>query len=99
MAVTVPGNSASVMALSNVMVIFGGSGDLTRRKLFPALHHLWKEKSGPEWFSVVGVGRDTLTGVACRDMLETAAGAHYGEGFEASAGVELPCRFCQKASP
>ena len=51
MSVTNPGNAASETAPSNVMVIFGGTGDLTRRKLFPALHHLWKEKLSPERFA------------------------------------------------
>ncbi|HRT33679.1 MAG TPA: hypothetical protein P5023_04495, partial [Bacteroidales bacterium] len=27
-----------------VFVIFGGSGDLTRRKLIPALYNLYREK-------------------------------------------------------
>ncbi len=75
-------NSAAEMAPSNVMVIFGGTGDLTRRKLFPALHHLWKEKLGPERFAVVGVGRDKLSETAYRDMLDAAVREHYGEGFD-----------------
>jgi glucose-6-phosphate 1-dehydrogenase len=39
-----------------VMVIFGGSGDLTKRKLIPALYNLAKDHflSG---FAVVGIGR------------------------------------------
>jgi glucose-6-phosphate 1-dehydrogenase len=43
-----------------VVVIFGASGDLTKRKLLPALYHL--EQSGllPENISVVGVARRPL---------------------------------------
>ncbi|HYL96801.1 MAG TPA: glucose-6-phosphate dehydrogenase, partial [Terriglobales bacterium] len=37
-----------------VMVIFGASGDLTRRKLMPALYNLWRERLLPAGFSVVG---------------------------------------------
>jgi glucose-6-phosphate 1-dehydrogenase len=73
---------AAEMAPSHVMVIFGGTGDLTRRKLFPALHHLWKEKLGPERFAVVGVGRDALREAAYRDMLDTVVREYYGEGFD-----------------
>jgi glucose-6-phosphate 1-dehydrogenase len=38
-------------------VIFGASGDLTRRKLIPALYTLFKEGALVEDFSVVGVAR------------------------------------------
>lgn len=40
-----------------VMVIFGASGDLTRRKLMPALYTLYKGKRLPENFTLLGVGR------------------------------------------
>ncbi|MBO8126947.1 MAG: glucose-6-phosphate dehydrogenase [Firmicutes bacterium] len=40
-----------------ILVIFGGTGDLARRKLFPALFNLYLEKQLPEQFAVVGIGR------------------------------------------
>jgi glucose-6-phosphate 1-dehydrogenase len=43
-----------------VMVIFGATGDLTKRKLFPALYNLAKEGFLPEKFAIVGVGRQEL---------------------------------------
>ncbi len=43
-----------------VMVIFGATGDLTKRKLFPALYNLAKEKFLPENFAIVGVGRQEM---------------------------------------
>jgi glucose-6-phosphate 1-dehydrogenase len=39
------------------LVIFGASGDLTRRKLLPALYHLSRVQRLPARFSVVGVAR------------------------------------------
>ncbi len=39
------------------VVIFGASGDLTRRKLMPALHNLAVSRSLPSGFAVVGVAR------------------------------------------
>ncbi len=39
------------------IVIFGASGDLTKRKLFPALYALAYRKLLPEQFAVVGVAR------------------------------------------
>ncbi|MGH7862583.1 MAG: glucose-6-phosphate dehydrogenase, partial [Candidatus Dormibacteraceae bacterium] len=40
-----------------VMVIFGASGDLTRRKLIPALYNLSRERLIPPGFSVVAFAR------------------------------------------
>ena len=51
-----------------VVVIFGASGDLTKKKLLPALFHL--EESGllPEEFAVVGVARRDLSKTFAPDM-------------------------------
>ena len=43
-----------------VVVIFGASGDLTRRKLMPALFHLMREDAMSE-FQILGIGRDSLS--------------------------------------
>ena len=40
------------------MVIFGATGDLTKRKLFPALYELAAEHLLAPGFAVLGVGRD-----------------------------------------
>ena len=39
------------------LVIFGASGDLTRRKLVPAVYNLGLSRSLPSGFAVVGVAR------------------------------------------
>ena len=44
-----------------VLVIFGASGDLTKRKLIPALYNLALEKRLPERFAVVGYARSEMT--------------------------------------
>ncbi|MCU1265737.1 MAG: glucose-6-phosphate 1-dehydrogenase [Acidobacteria bacterium] len=43
-----------------VIVIFGASGDLTRRKLMPALFHLVRE-GAMTGFQILGIGRDKLS--------------------------------------
>ena len=43
------------------IVIFGASGDLTRRKLLPALYHLFAEGLLPESFAIVGFSRTEMT--------------------------------------
>ena len=52
-----------------VMVIFGGTGDLTKRKLVPALYNLATGGLLSEEFAVVGVGRTPLTDEAFREQL------------------------------
>ncbi len=43
------------------LVVFGASGDLTRRKLFPALYSLAARRLLPERFGVIGVARTPQT--------------------------------------
>lgn len=45
------------MEIGNAMVIFGGTGDLTKRKLVPALYNLLHEERLPDNFFVISVGR------------------------------------------
>lgn len=39
------------------MIIFGASGDLTKRKLMPALYSLYRDKRLTGSFTVLGIGR------------------------------------------
>ncbi|MCP3031306.1 glucose-6-phosphate dehydrogenase [Halobacillus sp. A1] len=38
-------------------ILFGSTGDLAKRKIYPALYNLFIEKSMPQSFSVIGLGR------------------------------------------
>jgi glucose-6-phosphate 1-dehydrogenase len=51
-----------------IMVIFGASGDLTKRKLLPALFHLHQANLLPKKFAIVGVARRTLGDEFADDM-------------------------------
>jgi glucose-6-phosphate 1-dehydrogenase len=52
---------------NQVLVIFGASGDLTKRKLLPALFALHEQKLLPERFAIVGVGRTELSDESFRE--------------------------------
>ncbi len=52
-----------------VFVIFGGFGDLTRRKLIPALYNLQVVGLLPENFSIVGIARRDLDDASYRKQL------------------------------
>src|SRR5882757_5916568 len=62
--------SAERIPEPTAVVIFGASGDLTKRKLLPALFHLEQANLLPEEFSVVGVARRPLQGEFEKDMRE-----------------------------
>ena len=50
-----------ISEIGNAMVIFGGTGDLTKRKLVPALYNLLIEERLPDNFFVVALGRRDKT--------------------------------------
>ena len=54
---------------NHILVIFGASGDLTRRKLIPALRELQKLGLLPENFAVLGVGRSNYSDSSYRKMI------------------------------
>jgi glucose-6-phosphate 1-dehydrogenase len=55
---------------ANILVIFGASGDLTRRKLMPALFHLEQVGLLAERLTIVGVARRELDGDFAAQMRE-----------------------------
>jgi glucose-6-phosphate 1-dehydrogenase len=64
-----------------VVVIFGASGDLTKRKLLPALYHLEQGGLLPKEFAVVGVARRPLGDSFAADMKD---GIITGGGVDAN---------------
>jgi glucose-6-phosphate 1-dehydrogenase len=55
-----------------VIVIFGASGDLTKRKLFPALYSLALRRLLPEKFGVIGVARSEESDDEFRERMKRA---------------------------
>ena len=41
--------------------IFGATGDLSHRKLFPSLFHLYQQDNLNEQIAIIGIGRRELT--------------------------------------
>ena len=42
-------------------VLFGATGDLAKRKIYPALYNLYVDQKMPKAFSVIGLGRRELS--------------------------------------
>ena len=60
-----------------LVVIFGASGDLTKRKLVPALYHLWDNGMLPQNIAIMGVSRTKYTDEAWREQLHDFAADSY----------------------
>ncbi len=76
-----------------ILIIFGASGDLTKRKLLPALFELYKRDLLPERFVVLGASRTALSD---NDFRRHASG-FLPEGEEAEEFKKL--LFYQSVSP
>jgi glucose-6-phosphate 1-dehydrogenase len=53
-----------------LIFIFGGSGDLTQRKLIPALYNLYIDKYLPSKFHIVSIGRSEFTPAAYKTHIK-----------------------------
>lgn len=64
-----------------LIVIFGASGDLTKRKLIPALYHLWDTGMAPAKFAILGIARSKYGDDEFRDeMYEFSKKSYPNEG-------------------
>ncbi|WP_430934704.1 glucose-6-phosphate dehydrogenase [Saccharicrinis sp. 156] len=55
---------------NHILVIFGASGDLTYRKLVPAVFDLYDQNVLPENFAILGLGRTQLSDDAFREKMK-----------------------------
>src|SRR5215469_6996056 len=75
MAATIPVEARKEMEFTGrvagpcAFVLFGAAGDLTKRKLVPALFNLAQAKLLPENFALIGVSVDDLSVEAFRDQV------------------------------
>jgi glucose-6-phosphate 1-dehydrogenase len=79
------------------VVIFGATGDLTERKLIPALFDLSCHGVIPKEFAIVGFGRREWSDEKFRETLAAAVDDSYGEGTAAAsacAQVLREARYC-----
>jgi glucose-6-phosphate 1-dehydrogenase len=53
-----------------ILIIFGASGDLARRKLLPSLYELYADKHLPGKFAILGIGRTSYDDASFRSYIE-----------------------------
>ena len=69
----------------STIVIFGASGDLTGRKLLPALYELYRKGRLPGETRIVGFSRTRFSHEAWRDQLAASTERFLGSRFDRSA--------------
>ncbi len=98
MADTKPGNPLRVglrrerAAEPTTVVIFGASGDLTQRKLVPALYNLHLDRLLPSSFAVVGVARREMKDDEFREVLRKGIEEHSRRPLDPDLWEEMAAR-------
>jgi len=78
--------------MSQTMVIFGASGDLTSRKLIPAIYSLHQKKRLPADTQIVGFARTAFTHEAWRQRLAESTARFVGTQFDTATWDALAPR-------
>lgn len=86
-------SDAGSTAAEAAIVIFGASGDLTARKLVPALYNLWREGFLSDRSPIIGVARRSKSHAEYRTEMRAAV-AEYGRAGVVSE--ELWLKFAQR---
>jgi glucose-6-phosphate 1-dehydrogenase len=68
--------------MAHTIVIFGASGDLTSRKLVPALYELYRKRRLPENTRIVGFSRTKFTDESWREKLAESTANFVGKNFD-----------------
>src|SRR3972149_3714670 len=77
---------------TTILVIFGASGDLTRRKLIPALFELHRKGRLPEGFRLLGAARSPATDDTFREQARLGLQTFAPEAFHEAAWGPLRAR-------
>ena len=75
-----------------LLVIFGASGDLTRRKLLPAVYNLAEAGHLPERFAIVGVARPRIDEAAYRAQMRERVTDAEGEPLDSGSWARIEHR-------
>lgn len=70
------------------LVIFGGTGDLAHRKIFPALYHRFCDRQFSAGCRIIGTSRREMPKEAFRAMVRGALGEFAGTSASKADGVE-----------
>jgi glucose-6-phosphate 1-dehydrogenase len=78
--------------MPHTIIIFGASGDLTRRKLIPALYRLHAQNRLPDGTRIVGFSRTTFSHDEWRTKLAESTKQFIGDEFDADTWTDFASR-------
>jgi glucose-6-phosphate 1-dehydrogenase len=70
------------------LVIFGGTGDLARRKILPGLYRRYLAGQMPGDSRIIGAARSEMTVAAYRDMVRAAIGEFVAQNRQDAAAIQ-----------
>src|SRR6478609_9574377 len=70
-----------MVSKSSTLLLFGATGDLSRRMLLPSLYGLDSDGLLPDELRIIGTARPDLDDTAFRDRADEALREHLPEGF------------------
>ena len=71
-----------------LITIFGATGDLSHRKLFPSLFHLFQQNNLDAHVAIIGIGRRELTNDDFRNQVEASIKKHVDDTEQLDAFME-----------
>lgn len=74
------------------LVIFGASGDLTWRKIIPALYRLERDRLIPDDFVVLGVARTEMNNSAFRELMKEEISKEFPDDFDSAIWKKMSGR-------
>ncbi|MDH4268142.1 MAG: glucose-6-phosphate dehydrogenase (NADP(+)), partial [Deltaproteobacteria bacterium] len=74
------------------LIIFGASGDLTKRKIIPSLYRLQKNKLLPEHFFILGTSRTDMSPDQFRERMRSAVKEEFPREFDESFWNEFAAK-------
>src|SRR6185503_3254670 len=80
--------SALMAERISTLVLFGATGDLARRMLFPSLYSLDSDGLLPDGLRIIGTARTDLDDAAFRERADGALKEYLPEGFYSSGIAE-----------
>lgn len=81
-----------------IFIIFGATGDLTSRKLLPAIYSLFKQKKVSQDMYVVGVGRKPLSKLEFEALMKKAAFTRKNQKNNESDSEEMWSHFAKNVT-
>ncbi|KAA0789048.1 glucose-6-phosphate dehydrogenase [Bacillus wiedmannii] len=83
---------------SMTFLLFGATGDLAKRKIYPALYKLFSNENIPKSISIIGIGRRVMSDVEFQTKVEQSLATFSRKSTDDESGVEefiSTFRYCQ----